>query len=126
MDWKNVSFLLIGLFVGIVLSTFLDPTDIKTDKPDINNSSQSQLEPTIRNIKQNPEQFEGKTVRLTGRSNSLSDFIANGGYKIDMDCSQYPDFEYSTKFQADFVVEYIPGELGPKARCVSAAKKISE
>jgi len=126
MDWKNVSFLLIGFFLGIVFSTFLDSTELNTDNSEIGASSESQLEPTIRNIKQNPEQFEGKTVTLTGKSNSFSDFIANGGYKIDMDCSQYPDFEYSSKFQSDFVVEYIPGELGPRVRCVSAPKKISE
>lgn len=126
MEWKSISLLLIGVIIGVGGLFFFNNSSLDKNISNLNTDSENQLETTIRNIKQNPKQFEGKTVTLTGRSNSLEDFIASGGYQIEMDCSDYPEFEYSSKFKADFVVEYIPGELGPGVRCVSAPKKISE
>ena len=129
MDISKSAFLILGVIIGISSTYVVDYPDSNFENSGIESSNQNNeasLDATIRNIKQNPKEFEGKTVTLTGKSNSLKDFIANGGYQLDMDCSKYPDFEYSSKFKADFVVEYIPGELGPKVRCVSAPKKISK
>lgn len=95
-----------------------DETDNITEQTEIG-SQDGYQEVSLRKIVNNPGKWEREKVIVKGKSNSFKDFLKADGYQIDMECSKYPEFDYShhegIKIYA--VVEYIPNELPLQLRC---------
>jgi len=131
MDIKTV---LAGIFLIVVgigigsadnLSSQL-PSSSENNKLPGNSGSQDSgfTEVSTRQLENNPSKWEGEKVIVRGHSNSLKDFIESDGYTVDMDCSSYSDFDFSSHRGIVIygVVEYIPGEIPLQVRCIKAPK----
>lgn len=77
--------------------------------------------PSLRQIKNNPEKFVNHTVTVSGVSNSLRDFVKDDGYMMDMECD-YPGFTYSRPFKAEMKV--LNESNGVSLKCVKRPKSI--
>jgi len=128
MDWlKAVAAIALGagLYAGATGDIPIGEYTDGTPSTDLSSSNSEYQTVPVRQIVNNPVEYEGETVRIEGGSNSLKDFIKSGGYTLDMDCSNYPSFDYV--HPSGIVVKGVielenPGESGPRVRCLEPPK----
>jgi len=80
---------------------------------------------SLRDIKNNPVEYEGEIGTVQGGSNSFADFIKSDGYTLPLDCSKFSDYNYASQFKVEVIVELEnPGEGDPKLRCLEAPQAV--
>lgn len=131
MDIKTVLagllLLVVGFGIGSADSLNYELPNSSSDKKvagDQSSQDSGFTQVSTRQLENNPSKWEGEKVIIKGHSNSLKDFIESDGYSVDMDCSAYSDFDFSSHKGIVIygVVEYIPGEIPLEVRCIKAPK----
>jgi len=82
-------------------------------------------EASLRDVSQNPEEYEGDQVIVTGQAAFDGSSIQDGGYKVSLRCEGY-SYEWGTFEETKIygTVEYIPGEIDLRIRCYKAPQRI--